>query len=428
MIIDRSGKRLERYWTLERDRISGLRDASYAEAVTAVREALEDSVAHQMIADVPVGAFLSGGIDSGLLVALMARQSAGHLKTFSVGFGAEGSEIDESDDADLVARYLGTDHQRLEITGKDMLASIGEIGRALDQPSVDGVNSFFVSKAASRDVKVSISGTGGDELFAGYPWFSVMQNASIPPAFGPIAKLSRKFPVPRGRIRNIIDNLGNRDFLGKFSCQHRIFSTQQTERLLDSNLRHFASGLHHAELLRNGDELSYGDRLERVSALCLRGYTQNQLLRDIDAVSMHHSLEVRVPFLDTLVADTAFSVAENVKIHPFQDERAIPGGYRATGVKRVLLDVGRNLLPEAFDNRPKRGFGMPFDRWLGAELNEVMRDCLSQSVIKNRGLFDPAAITNLVDLYEKGEVPWAHVWVPLVTELWCQQVLDITAS
>tara|TARA_R110001583_G_scaffold178083_2_gene333787 strand:+ start:12465 stop:14381 length:1917 start_codon:yes stop_codon:yes gene_type:complete len=425
MIVDARGVRVQRYWSLARDRVAGLRNASHAEATAAVKEALEDSVRHQMIADVPVGAFLSGGIDSALLVALMSQHSSGNLKTYSVGFGADDSFLDETNDADLVARYLGTDHHRLEVTGEDMLASMGEIGKALDQPSVDGVNSFFVSKAAAQNVKVAISGTGGDELFAGYPWFSAMQDTRNLPIIGAIAKYSRRMHVKSRRFDQLFDRLRHCDFNGKYSKQHRIFSREQSERLLRPSLSGVGKSISfHADLLENVDEIVDGEPLERVTALCLRGYTQNQLMRDIDAVSMYHSLEVRVPFLDTVVADTALSLSPNLKIRPSLDENALAGSYRATGMKRVLLDIGRDMLPTGFDNRPKRGFGLPIDRWLKGDLSEIMLEVLSTETITHRGLFDPSAISSLVQMYRKGKAPWTHVWMLIIVELWCQQVLD----
>ncbi|HEU5460247.1 MAG TPA: asparagine synthase (glutamine-hydrolyzing), partial [Pyrinomonadaceae bacterium] len=164
--------RVERYWSLGLDRRPDLRTRSYDEQVDAVRSALEESVRLQMVSDVPLGAFLSGGVDSSLLVALMAKNTSGErLKTFSVGFEAEGEHIDETDDAQATARFLGTDHRRVVVHGNDLRDRISQIAYHLDQPTVDGVNSYFVSMAARGYVTVAISGTGGDELFAGYPWF-----------------------------------------------------------------------------------------------------------------------------------------------------------------------------------------------------------------------------------------------------------------
>ena len=175
LIVEGGGERVERYWSLGLDRREGLRLRPYEELVEEMASVLEESVRLQMVSDVPLGAFLSGGVDSSLLVALMARQVTGHrVKTFSVGFEGEGRDIDETDDAERTARHIGTDHTRVIVSGEDVRERIRHIAYGLDQPTVDGVNSYFVSMAARRAVTVAISGTGGDELFAGYPWFALM--------------------------------------------------------------------------------------------------------------------------------------------------------------------------------------------------------------------------------------------------------------
>src|SRR5690348_15362202 len=176
MIVENGTDRIEPYWSLRADQDKHLRALPYEQQIQEVTRALEESVRLQMISDVPLGAFLSGGIDSSLLVAMMARQvTSERVKTFSVGFEAEGREIDETDDAERTARFIGTDHSRVVVSGGEVRDRISHIAYALDQPSVDGVNSYFVSLAARRAVTVAISGTGGDELFAGYPWFIKMK-------------------------------------------------------------------------------------------------------------------------------------------------------------------------------------------------------------------------------------------------------------
>jgi asparagine synthase (glutamine-hydrolysing) len=175
LVIENGRERIERYWSLGLDRDASLRTRSYEEQVERVAAALEESVRLQMISDVPLGAFLSGGVDSALLAALMARQKGvGRLKTFSVGFEGEAEDIDETDDAERTARHIGTEHSRIVVRGADVRERICHIARGLDQPTVDGVNSYFVSLAARQAVTVAISGTGGDELFAGYHWFALM--------------------------------------------------------------------------------------------------------------------------------------------------------------------------------------------------------------------------------------------------------------
>ena len=177
LIIEGGRERLERFWKLETGRVKGLAGATYEDLVTEVRSTLEESVRLQMVSDVPLGAFLSGGVDSSMLVSLMARHSSHKVQTFSVGFGEEGSQIDETDDAARTAAFIGTDHTKVLVTGNEVREKIIQIASALDQPTVDGVNSYFVSMASRAGVTVAISGTGGDELFAGYPWFSIMAKA-----------------------------------------------------------------------------------------------------------------------------------------------------------------------------------------------------------------------------------------------------------
>lgn len=175
MIIEPGkSERIERYWSLGIDRNPGVRSLSYDKQVDLLSSALREAVEMQMISDVPLGAFLSGGVDSSILVALMAQVTDHKIKTFSVGFESEGVDIDESEDARKTAEFIGTDHNHVLVRGSDVASQIMHIASGLDQPTVDGVNTYFVSKAARKKVTVAISGTGGDEIFAGYPWFISM--------------------------------------------------------------------------------------------------------------------------------------------------------------------------------------------------------------------------------------------------------------
>lgn len=423
MVIERDARRIERYWSLGTDRIAGLREAPMHEAAQVVESALLESVRLQLVADVPVGAFLSGGVDSSLLVAMMARQHSGPLRTYSVGFSAEGRSIDETDDALAIARLLGTDHTRVEITGSDVAAHIDRIGAALDQPSVDGVNAYFVSQAASRDLKVAISGTGSDELFAGYPWFRQMQSFEAEAALG-------KGSARRG-IRALLAALRgcgapdrDTEFLGAYASTYQIFGSAGAWRHLHPDLR---AGMREPvdimAALRTSDELSAARPIDRVTGLCLRGYTRNQLLRDIDAVSMAHSLEVRVPFLDPRVADVALSLPEAARLAPPQ-AGAPEGSYRATGVKRVIVEVAQRWLPPDFGARAKRGFGLPMDAWLNGPLKGVMHDLLSPARVARRALLDADAVSETLSAFHAGTVHWSLPWLLLTLELWGEQVLE----
>ena len=445
MIVENGRERIERYWSLRADQNKHLRELPYDEQIEEVARALEESVRLQMISDVPLGAFLSGGIDSSLLVAMMARQVTGErVKTFSVGFEAEGRSIDETDDAERTARFIGTDHSRVVVSGKEVRDRISHIASGLDQPSVDGVNSYFVSLAARRAVTVAISGTGGDELFAGYPsfikmklettgnghdsWIGSMHGSIIDlvnqPLFDPLIDL-------RGGWR--ITRLRQESFLNKYGSINTVFNAYDAKELIAPALRKIAqAGRSYHQDCSAIDELSSAGAIERTSALCLRGYTSNQLLRDIDAVSMSHSLEVRVPYLDPVIADMAMSLPDKAKLGGLSEfsgfNEAVAASYRATGAKRILLDIGKKFLPADFDLTPKRGFGMPFGNWLHGPLLDVLEDTLSVGATRSRGLLDPAAVTAVKTDFLNSSGPWYKPWLLMMLELWSREVLDRSSS
>ena len=172
LTVDRAGIKLHRYWCYETDRVPGLRARPYPEQVEQFAEVIGQSVIGQTIGDVPVGAFLSGGVDSSLIAALMAREASSQVNTFSVGFEDDADAVDESHEAAEIAAVLGTRHHRVLVGAAEVEAHLGHFVRGLDQPCVDGLNSYFVLYAAAQAATVALSGTGGDEVFLGYPWFA----------------------------------------------------------------------------------------------------------------------------------------------------------------------------------------------------------------------------------------------------------------
>ena len=421
MVVDRSGTRIERYWSLRTGRDSAAR-LPYAETVHHARQVLADTVKAQLVADVPVGAFLSGGIDSALIVALMARMQDHKIQTFSVGFESDGADIDETDDAQQVAAWLRTDHNRVVVTAADVRDQFERFVVGLDQPSVDGFNSFFVSEAAGRSVKVSLSGTGSDELFAGYPWFAGMVGTDTPVYKSAWARFAAMLHGSDSstRVRGFLDRYGQH----YFCCGPNGPAT-----LLAGDYRDQAGAfVPMADDLAKFDELSGADVLDRVTALCLNGYTRNQLLRDLDACSMIYSLEVRVPFLDVEVADLALSLARSAKLKPQGRPLDLQASYDDSGIKRILVDVARELLPPGFTRRHKRGFGMPFAAWINGPLSAFFDDALSSEAVKQRGLFEPEAVRRIYDEFRNGYAAWNQAWLLCVVEWWCRLVLRGTSA
>ncbi|NJD24016.1 MAG: asparagine synthase (glutamine-hydrolyzing) [Betaproteobacteria bacterium] len=429
LLIDRRGSRLLRYWSYGLDRIGGLRQSGYAEQVERFGAVLAESVKLQMVADVPVGAFLSGGVDSSLIVALMARESGGHVKTFSVGFEDDVDAVDESHEAAVIARHLGTDHARVLVASEDIGSHLERFVVGLDQPSVDGLNSYFVSHAAAKAVTVSLSGTGADELLLGYPWFANVQNALA----GGFAASSNSRQGNWARLHSFIARLGREGntpriesgmFREVFGNQYHCFGPQAAHGLLAAGRRSAVVSRSFADELAPCDELADGALLDRASVLCLNGYTRNQLLRDIDACSMAHSLEVRVPFLDVELADFAFSLPVSSKLAMNPRTLDPAASYTESGVKRVICDVARKYLPrEFFDHRAKRGFSLPYADWLRGPMSAVLEDTLSWNSVEAAGLFDPAMVRGVHVDFLEGRRPWNHPWLLMVTELWRRNVL-----
>ena len=439
LIIEGGRERIEHYWSFGLDRYPDLRDQPYDELVKHVGNALEESVRLHMVSDVPVGAFLSGGVDSSFTVGLMTRIAGSRVKTFSVGFEAEGASLDETDEAGQAARFFGADHTRVVVHGNDIHDRLSHIICSLDQPSVDGVNSYFVSMVARQAVTVAISGTGGDELFAGYPWFTQMalyeqqigrqpQNMATR-ALSHLAEQPVFDPFLFGRWGDSLNKMrNNAGFLAHYANTFHIFGILGAARLAAPHLRRvMGAGRAPAYDLEPNDELSYGAAVERVTALCLRGYTKNQLLRDIDAMSMAHSLEVRVPFLDVPLIDLSLSMPVSAKLGNVSNiTNSYQATYRESGSKKILVDAGRRMgiLPESIDLQPKRGFTFPMDYWLLNSLRDAMEDALSEQSTRARGLLQPQEVEQVKQDFLDGKTHWTQPWLLMVLELWCREFLD----
>src|SRR3954471_10369625 len=277
LVLEAGKQRLEPYWTLGVGRCVDMVSAPYQTQVQAVRKAVGESLRMQLVADVPLGAFLSGGVDSSILVGLMARHASGKVKTFSVGFESYSREQDESRGAQRIANFFGTEHQRTEITGNDIRSEISNLARALDQPSMDGANAYFVSLVTRRQVKVAISGTGGDELFAGYPWFGAMaaymRGAAEAGTYAcSAAAKARVFDTLLGtRFGPRIERCrGAGGFLPRYARLHQAFGAHFAARILHSSLRQEAAVGRETSLdVARQDALAHATVVDRVTALCL---------------------------------------------------------------------------------------------------------------------------------------------------------------
>ena len=329
-------------------------DRDTARAV--VREALERSVDRHLVSDVPVALFLSGGIDSSIIAALAARRAGSTLDGFTVTFSER--RFDESRVAKIVARRHSIRHHLIPLGDDDLLEALPRAFASMDQPTLDGINTYVVSEAVrAHGTKVVLSGLGGDELFAGYPSFSrarALSRYALIPA--PARRIAARFAAKVGGVRGAKVALGLKRGLpgdAAYLASRTLFGGRQVIDLCDARA-----------LATEGAprELSV---LQQVSWRELTGYMRNTLLRDSDVFSMAHALELRVPFLDRDVVAASFQVADRLKL-----------SHRIT--KPLLVDAARDLLPPEVWDRPKQGFVLPFASWmhgaLAAEVTATLGD------------------------------------------------------
>lgn len=391
-------------------------DISEEEAAAHLRALLEESIRLRMIADVPVGAFLSGGIDSSAVVALMTRATGERLKTFSIGFGDEGKQIDERSAARLLADHYGTDHTEVIVSGRQVRDELPAIIRAMDQPTGDGLNTYLVSQATAKHVKVALSGLGGDELFAGYPQFRMFQQADrasrvwnrLPKALRGAARRTASLAAPARRALTWLDG----GLLARYERVRILYDEQAKIALYtpaamgrlaapEPSTAYLARYIHPAER----------HSLAQLTRLELCGYMANTLLRDTDATSMAHSLEVRVPLIDHKLVEFAVRLPPHLKL-------------RNGRGKWILIRALRDILPQEVLTRPKRGFEMPVAAWMRGELREVLDDVFSPESVRRRGLFDYTAVRAVYEQFLAGRAPYLRAWSLAVLELWMRHFLD----
>jgi len=402
--------RIERYWDVEFDADHGRSEASLIEQL---RSLLEESVRLHMVSDVPLGAFLSGGIDSSSVVAAMARLSSRPVKPFSIGFREPA--YDEAVHARRVADALGTEHHELTLE-PDVVDSLEDIVWFLDEPFGDSsaIPTYMVSMLAATEVKVVLSGDGGDELFAGYDRYQVeareRRREHAPAALRRILGLVGGLLPEGARGRNFLRHLaldGTERYLDALTLfraeeKRRLFLPQAAEQLLDDGpWRELRASL------KNGN----GDWLAALQYADLKHYLPLDIFTKVDRMSMAHSLEARVPLLDHKLVEFA---------------AGLPPEYRLReGVSKDLFKRAmRGLLPDTVIDRPKQGFAVPLGAWFRGRLGPFVRDLLLSDTCRRRGIFDTAYIEKLLGLHGRGRPLDLHLWTLVSFELWCRRFLD----
>jgi asparagine synthase (glutamine-hydrolysing) len=417
----------EKFWDTQQvaGSVRNSLNLSKKEAIRSLDNLLNDVVEEQMISDVPLGGFLSGGIDSSLILAIMQSQSSKAVKSFTIGFSEK--EFDESTYASNVAKYLGTDHTELIVSPNDLLAVVPELSKIYDEPFADSsqVPTFLLSSLASKKVKVSLSGDGGDEMFAGYNRHRFANNIWPKLNYVPLklrkfiaTKIIGKSPEDLKELIKLLplsshkqNNLGS--LLIKIAkvidtenitnyYENLIYQTDQSHKILNEG-SHFNTSDWVENLNTNMGECS---DLEKVMLMDTINYLPDDILVKVDRASMSVSLETRAPFLDPRVFRYAWSLPSSLKIN-------------GSKTKFILREVLSNYIPKEMIERPKKGFGIPLDDWLRGPLKDWADALLNKELINSEKLLNAEVVEKLWSDHNQGKINNGPLlWNILMFQLW----------
>ena len=383
---------------------------------------LEESVRLRLVSDVPLGAFLSGGIDSGMVVGLMSRMVAEPIRTFTISFGEQA--YDEGKLAAATARRWKTKHERIVINLDQVLNDLPQALAAMDQPTGDGINTWYVSRAVRQaGITVALSGLGGDELFAGYHtfrdlphllWLSPHLQRLPAPLRSVGGALACRLLPDNDRRRKLQAFLtGDVHFSHPYFTHRAMFTPAQERSLLRSEVLAEVPGLD-TWLSRMAEDMMRAatyDPVGAVSYLELRHYMLCTLLRDTDCMSMAHSLEVRVPFLDHLLVEQVIGLPGKLKV-------------KGKGPKPLLVSAMDGILPPEVAQGSKRTFTFPWAIWLrGALKSEVESVLFSRNGVLE-GILSSGGVARLWQDFLEGRVSWARIWALYVLKSWCAAQLS----
>ena len=392
-------------------------DLSYQEALKETEEILQSAFNYRMVADVPVGVFLSGGYDSACVTALLQKERTEKLKTFTIGVPDIG--LNEAPYAKDVASHLGTDHTEINCTQKDALELIVELPYFFDEPFADSsaIPTTLVSKMARRDVTVALSADAGDEIFAGYNRYDYMlkygKKLNSIPSFArkSVAGLMRaipsdKIPVLKNKynfhnryekLKNVLRNPSDEFIMLSLSQQ---FTDEQMREIIQSDFKSLDTLYKSKELINGRTPLSY------MMAIDYQTYLLDDILQKVDRSTMSQSLEGREPFLDQRIIEFAARLPDEYKYH--------------NGVKkRILRDIVHKSIPKEMMDRPKMGFAIPIADWMRNELRDLVEEFICESKIKEQGILNWEYISKLKNDFFNGKKEYdTKIWYVLTFQMW----------
>ena len=420
-VLEGDELRVQRYWSLPEKRSA----VSRREAAEQVRELLTESVRLRLQSDVPLGAFLSGGVDSTLIAGIAQELTGEPLKTFSIGFADPA--YDETPHAAATATRLGTQH-RQEIVEPNAVEMLPLLVRHYDEPLGDAsaVPTWALAALARRDVTVSLSGDGGDEVFRGYERYRGVRLAEridrapdvvrrLIATLGRLAPKSVRYRSPLRRWRRFVEAL-EKPPLRRYFDWIAIFDEAKRTALYSEDFLNSLPERDPFEFLDQADLRSPDrDGVEAVSRIDLATYLPCDLMCKVDIATMAHALECRQPFLDHRLVEFCCSLPTNYH-------------YRRGRGKRLLAEAFPEHLPREVLRRPKRGFGVPLDRWFRGPLRDYARDLLTSSAA-DRGWFEPSAVARLLEEHAAGQADHSsRLWALVVLEEWARCWLDGAAD
>jgi asparagine synthase (glutamine-hydrolysing) len=384
----------------------------YEEALEVTKKLIQESVERRLISERPLGSFLSGGYDSTIVTAYMAKLMKEKVQTYSIGFHS--AQYNEAHHAKQVANYLGTNHHE-EILSPDPVLVVEKISHVLDQPFADSsiVPTYLLAKFARENLIVALGGDGGDEVFGGYDRYlaaPVMQRLN--PLLG-LARSGLKFAGQQSfgntrKINRVGSQLSPKDSLAaRYSSILSLTQPHELTTLLNSSFQSKAAEDSRKQQFNSG-KYSPFDRMIRSD---LDAYLPGDLLVKVDIATMANSLELRSPMLDVNVVEWGLSLPRKYKIKGFE-------------TKHILKDVARSLVPAELIDRPKMGFGIPRAEWLRTGMKELVIDTLTDTTAMQRGWFNPKEVSKVIDAHMAGEDKDNLIWPMLMLELWARTWLD----
>jgi len=420
-----SGVKIQQYWSLEQVVYNTASDrrqhVNLTDTLNGLEDLLSDAVSRRMVSDVPLGAFLSGGIDSSLVAALMQSNSDTPIKTFSIGFHEH--DYDEAVYAKKVATHLGTNHTELYVTPEDALNVVPSLAYMYDEPFSDSsqIPTFLISKLTREHVTVALSGDGGDEVFAGYNRYFLTQKIQrllkMMPAFSKELFAKLIMSVPPSKWTALFSVLPasmqlpqTGDKLHKLARLLKLEEEELYHELIshwsDTELLVLGSKEPHTKYIKNNSALTDAEKMQYIDTLT---YLPDDILTKVDRASMSVSLEVRVPLLDHRVLEFAWGMNENMKI-------------RNKSGKWILKEILKKHIPPELTNRPKMGFGIPIDSWLRGPLRTWAEDLLNYNSIREQGYLNADMVKHKWEEHISGKRNWQyHLWDVLMFQSWLNE-------